>query len=249
MSIPFNLIATGDDLGLTPSVNRAILHCFENGYINSTSLLTNTVHFEETVTLIHENSAIYNIGVHINLAEGRPLTKFDQPLYLDESGSWNLEKVSKKSNVLNAEAKRAFSAEIYAQIEMALSRQIPLVHLDSHYHLHTLPCFYQLFLDAAKHYELKIRLAQTYNEGNVFKFKYRQYINNLFRAEQYHYSDYFETVTQFLKKVPVFTSDKVIEIMLHPDFSPEGQLTDHFDDINWPKWLKFLKERELQEQY
>ncbi len=71
MQIPGNVIATADDLGLKPSVNQAILYCFKQGYINSTSFLTNTIYFEETASLIHENPSINNIGVHINLADGR----------------------------------------------------------------------------------------------------------------------------------------------------------------------------------
>jgi len=242
MSIPFNLIATGDDFGLSNSVNRAILYCFEQGYINSTSFLINTPFFDETVNLIHDNSAVYNIGVHINLAEGKPVTNFNNRFYLDEHGNWDFEKVNRKFNVLGPEAKNAFSKEICAQIDKALSNRVPLVHLDSHYHLHTLPCFYKLFLDAAKRYQLKIRIAQTYNEGNYLKYKYREYINKIFKLNDAHYSDYFETVNQFLNQRQTVFSDKVIEIMLHPDFDSANKLIDHVDNVNLPDWLKFLKQ-------
>ena len=179
MLIPNNTIVNADDLGLRPSINQAIFYCFEHKIINSTSLITNTKYFEETVNLIHENPAVCNLGVHINLAEGKPLTNFNQLFYLDENGNWDLKKINKKINFLNSEAKNAFSKEIFAQIDKALSIKKDIIHLDSHYHLHTLPCFYKLFFQASKHYKLKLRLAQTYNEGSYLKFLYRKYINNL----------------------------------------------------------------------
>ncbi len=52
MRVPNNIIANADDLGYNFCVNKAILHCFERGYINSTSLMTTTPSFNETADLI-----------------------------------------------------------------------------------------------------------------------------------------------------------------------------------------------------
>ncbi|MGZ3756184.1 MAG: ChbG/HpnK family deacetylase [Mucilaginibacter sp.] len=74
------------------SINKAILYCFENGIINSTSLLSNTTYFEEAVELIHKNPIISNVGVHINLSKGKPVTSFDQHRYLDKKATGILKK-------------------------------------------------------------------------------------------------------------------------------------------------------------
>ncbi|MGZ3756185.1 MAG: ChbG/HpnK family deacetylase [Mucilaginibacter sp.] len=100
--------------------------------------------------------------------------------------------------MFNADTKKAFLKEIYWQIDKVISSQILVVHLDSHCHIHALPSFYKLFLKAAKDYRLKIRLAQTYNENNYFKFIYRKYLNNIFKEVNNNYSDCFETVSKFL---------------------------------------------------
>ena len=241
MNFPYNIKATADDLALRPSVNEAILHCYKNGYINSTSLLTNTIYFGDTINLIRENNCIINIGVHVNLAEGKPVSSFNQQNYLDENGNWDIQKTNKKFIILNKSTKIAFFKEICAQIDKALSVNISVVHLDSHYHLHTLPCFYNLFLQAAKQYKLKLRLAQTYNEGNYIKFLYRKYINNKFKLNNNHYSDYFETVNRFLKNNKIYSNNEVVEIMLHPDLDPLGKLTDHFDPGTLSEWIIFLE--------
>lgn len=248
MNIPNNIIVNADDFGLRASVNKAILHCFEQGYINSTSLITNQFFFEAAADMFHANPVIHNVGVHVNLSEGRPLTNFNQKLYLDENGNWNNSKVSKKYSLLNNEAKSAFSKEIYAQINKAISSKIPIVHLDSHYHTHTLPGFYKLFLDAAKSYKLKIRIAQTYNENNYLKFYYRKYINGIFKANRNNYSDLFENLTQVLRRSHLLNNEQVTEIMVHPDFDQSGILFDHYDAGNLKEkgaktikdWICFL---------
>jgi predicted glycoside hydrolase/deacetylase ChbG (UPF0249 family) len=115
------------------------------------------------------------------------------------------------------------------------------MHLDSHLHLHTLPCFYKLFLAAAKQYKLKIRLAQTYNESSYLKFYYRKYINNIFRNEGFNYSDRFETVDRFLREKNItFEKNITTEVMLHPWFDANDVLTDHYDRGTLAKWIDFL---------
>jgi predicted glycoside hydrolase/deacetylase ChbG (UPF0249 family) len=247
MCIPANVIANADDLGMRPSVNKAILYCFEQGYINSTSIMVNTGYFEEAVDFVHDHSSITNIGVHVNLAAGKPISNFYQPAYLTDDGNWNFTKINIKLSVLSAADKAAFSNEIHAQIDKALANKIPLTHIDSHRHIHNLPCFYKLFLEAAKHYNLKIRLAQTYNEGNYLNFYYRKYINNAFRKGENNYSDYFEDVQHFLKNGMRAGENSVVEIMLHPDFDATDKLIDHFDKNSLKNWIAFLEDLKIKD--
>jgi len=241
MRIPANIIANADDLGYNTAVNKAILYCYELGYINSTSLMTSTTYFEETVNLVHENAAITNIGIHVNLAEGPPLTDFKRD-YLDATGNWDIKKTNKLYNPLDSATKAAFSKEINAQIDRAIEAKIPIAHLDSH--LHTLPAFYKLFLAAAKQHKLKLRLAQTYNEGSYLKFYYRKYINYIFRNNGVNYSDRFETVDRFLQCSDQASSQNiVVEVMLHPWFNSENILEDHYDRDTLAKWIDFLNNK------
>lgn len=243
MKIPHNIIATADDLGLNTSVNRAILYCFKQGYVNSASFLTSTAYFDETVKLIHSNPEITNLGVHVNFASGKPVTNFNHPDFLDAEGNWDLHKTNRKIYFLNAAARAAFAEEIRAQIDKARQADVQIIHLDSHYHLHTLPSFFGLFLDAAKHYQLKLRLAQTYSEGNYLKFLYRKRINNMVKNNNCHYSEYFESVSRFLQSGSALNASKLTEVMLHPDFDTDGNLIDHFDHNSLPDWVNYLEKR------
>jgi predicted glycoside hydrolase/deacetylase ChbG (UPF0249 family) len=241
MSKQVGLIVNADDLGLSRSVNEAILFCYEKGYINSSSIITNTPFFDETAQLVHNNTTIINVGVHINFAESKPLTNFKYVEYLNDNGEWDWEKTRKYSNSLNAEARSAFLTELYAQIDKALSADLPITHIDSHYHLHILPCFYDLFIKAAKKYNIKLRLAQLSHEQNIVKYLYRLYINSKIKLNNHHYSSKFENLGEFLK---VFPDNKnlSIELMVHPQFDELGNLTDSVDAIGFAKWIKYASQ-------
>src|SRR5882724_1405681 len=146
MPLPTNIIANADDFGMNSQVNKAVLYCFEQGYINSTSIMTNTEFFEEAAEMTKKHAIITNIGVHINLTDGKPITDFARRTYLDDDGNWDKKKVNKKLKFLNASSKAAFFEEINAQIVKAQSHNLPITHLDSHRHVHTLPAYYELFL-------------------------------------------------------------------------------------------------------
>jgi len=242
MLIPDNVIANADDLGYSSSVNKAILYCFEQGYINSTSLMTNMGALDEAILIIHQNKVLTNIGVHIDLAEGKPLTNIPVA-FLGSDGNFDVAKTNRASGKLSWSDKAAFAKEINAQIGRAVANKVAIRHLDSHLHIHTLPAFYKLFLVAAKQYKLKIRLAQTYNEGNYLKFYYRKYINYLFRKSGYSYSDRFETVDRFLTHKNQLNKTVNVEVMLHPWLDDAGQLVDHYEKDTMVKWINFLKNK------
>jgi chitin disaccharide deacetylase len=241
MSIQTGLIVNADDLGLSRSVNEAILFCYKKGFINSSSILTNTPFFDETVQLVHDNAVVINLGVHINFAEGKPLTNFKYDEYLNDSGEWDWEKTRKYSNTLKTEVKNAFLTELYAQVDKALSANLDITHIDSHYHLHILPCFYDLFIIAAKKHNVKLRLAQLSHEQNIIKYLYRLYINSKIKLNNNNYSSKFENLGEFLKKLPN-NKNQNIELMVHPKFDELGNLTDSVDSIGFAEWVKYVSQ-------
>jgi len=196
--------------------------------------------FGDTIDFVHQNPVIDNIGMHINLAEGKPVTNFKLTEYLDEWGNWNINKTQSTLNVLNSLARSSFLKEINAQVEKALDAKINISHIDSHLHLHTLPAFYNLFIEAAKNYKLKLRIAQTYREKSYLKFYYRRYINDQFKKANVNRSDFFETVDVFLKNKDQ-RPGKTVEIMVHPDFDASDKLFDHVDQISINNWISHLK--------
>jgi len=241
MSLPLNIIANADDFGWNALVNKAILYCFENGYINSTSLMTNKPGFEEAAGMIHKHQVIKNVGVHVNIYSGKPHTDFPNKYYLLKNGDWDLEKTGKTAKLLDPRTKTYFFNEVEAQVKSAIGAGIKITHLDSHLHLHTLPGFYELFIEVARRYNLKLRLAQTYNEGNYLKFLYRWYINSKIKSAGCSYSDLFETAYHFIHNTASLKQGRTIEVMLHPRYTESGELIDFYSKSTMEEWITCVK--------
>jgi predicted glycoside hydrolase/deacetylase ChbG (UPF0249 family) len=238
--IPVNVIANADDFGLNSSVNKAILYCFDKSYINSTSLMVNCDGFEEAVQLILNNDSIVNVGLHTNLAEGKPLTNFSNKIFLTPNGEWDIQQTGKRIKILDSRTKASFYQEIEAQINRALGAGITLTHLDAHLHLHTLPGFSQIFFALAQKYQLKLRLAQSFNQGNVLKFFFRTLSNSKIISSGCNYTDKFQTVDYYIANYKLQSNKKRVEIMLHPDFTGDDRLTDHYQPSDMANWISFL---------
>jgi predicted glycoside hydrolase/deacetylase ChbG (UPF0249 family) len=241
MPLDPKIIANADDFGLNASVNKAILFCFEKEYINSATLLTNTPGFDEAVQIIKDNACISNIGVHVNLADCRPLTSVPARL-LNADGTWCPGQTNNILARFTRREKHALLQEIHAQIDRALQHGVPVSHIDSHYHLHTLPSLSGLFLQVARHYNLRLRLAQTYREGSYLKYWYRRYINQRLIDNKLNYADKFETVAYFLSNGQTRPGHETVEVMLHPGFDAAGALTDHYDKPTMENWINYIKQ-------
>jgi predicted glycoside hydrolase/deacetylase ChbG (UPF0249 family) len=242
MLLPKNIIANADDFGLNAAVNKGILYCYENGYINSTSIMTNRLNFEEAIDMIHANKIIINVGLHVDFVNFKPASDFRDKRFLTSSGIWDQKKTDNVFNFFGSQTKRYFFNEIEAQIQKVLKTGVRLTHMDTHRHLHILPSYFKIFIKVAKQYNLKLRLAQSFNEGNHLKFLYRKFVNNEIKKAGSNYSDSFETVSHFLSQTHDINSPLTTEIMLHPLMNESGGLTDHYSATDMSGWILWLKE-------
>lgn len=76
------LIINADDFGLTSGVTKGIHDCLTKGVLTSTTLMVTMPYFLDAVKIIRENS-LKNIGLHLNISLGSPLTKCDSLVNLD----------------------------------------------------------------------------------------------------------------------------------------------------------------------
>ncbi len=242
MLIPDNIIANADDFGLNASVNRAILYCFENGIINSTSIMTNRPNFDEAVDMVHANKSIKNVGLHTDFVNCKPASDFPIKHFLLENGDWNQEKTDRPTNLLSSKTKGFFYNEIESQIQKAIKARLKLTHIDSHCQLHTFPCYYKIFIRIAEKYNLQLRLSESLKSGNYLKFLFRKFLNNTIKKSGCNYSDSFETVDHFLTHGLAKSPRTTIEVMLHPQFNESGELTDHYSPTDMSNWISWLQQ-------
>lgn len=133
------LIINADDLGYSPTVNRAIVDMFEAGLVTSASLLVNQPASEEGAAIARRLPRL-SVGVHLNLSRGRPILPAAQvPSLVDEAGQfWEAAAFFRRA-VLGQVKWYEAAAELEAQVQWALQRGLHLDNLDSHVHFHSLP--------------------------------------------------------------------------------------------------------------
>src|SRR5665647_1358607 len=131
------LVINADDFGYSAGVTRGIVEAHAAGSVTSTSMMANGIDWENAVRLARSTRTL-DVGVHLNLVQGRPLLRV---LSLTDARTGEL-------YPLGALARRALAgridageleAELRAQIERVRSAGIAVTHLDSHRHAHVLP--------------------------------------------------------------------------------------------------------------
>lgn len=127
------VIVTGDDLGLSPGVDRGILAAFEGGVITSTSLLVDRP-ASPAAARAAAGMAGLSIGLHADLTDltGRPLVDLADPV--------------------------ACRAELTRQLDRFVELVgRPPTHLDSHRNVHDRPAVRRAFRAVASAHGLHLR--------------------------------------------------------------------------------------------
>ena len=147
------LIINADDFGLTAGVNRAILEAHEHGVVTSTTLMANSLAFEEAVQLAQSRFSL-STGCHVVLLDGKPLIDPGRLPSLVDGKDGNSFREGVSGFVLRTLCGRIdpdqVEAETTAQIRKLQSHGIDVSHVDSHKHTHMFPPALQGILRAAR---------------------------------------------------------------------------------------------------
>jgi predicted glycoside hydrolase/deacetylase ChbG (UPF0249 family) len=153
------LIINCDDLGISELVNASIFALMEQRRVTSATLLMNASAIE-TAALQLRNYPECSFGVHLNVTEFVPLSGHPglNPL-LNANGAFaeNIRRIPLTSSV-----RQAVFAEWCAQVERAIAWGIPVSHLDSHHHAHTVPGLFGVLKDVQREFGIrKVRLTRN----------------------------------------------------------------------------------------
>lgn len=210
------IIFNADDLGLSEGVNKGIIDCYENGVVNSCSLMTTTTHFEETVALISKHK-LKNIGLHFNLTEGEPLIRNHKTIVGKDNKF--LRVVHDQKDINQAEV----FAEIEAQYIKAINAGVVINHMDSHHHIHMTAALRAIFVAFSKKYKLPLRKINNTarHPFRVFNFyketKGVKYFTNKISLDFYAEGATEQNLVYILDK---YKGDD-LEIMCHPGYVDE----------------------------
>lgn len=142
-----------DDFGLTRGVNRAIFEAHARGIVTSTTLMANSVAFEEAVQLAKSDDG-WSVGCHVVLLDGQPLCESPRVSSLVQGKNDRVFRDGIAGFAARALTARIDSeqveAETTAQIRKLQLHGVKVSHLDSHKHTHMFPAALEGILSAAR---------------------------------------------------------------------------------------------------
>ncbi len=228
-----NVIINADDFGDSPGINKAILKAFNSGWITSATIMANRPGFEEAIEYAHREKLSGQIGIHINLTLGNPLTDSIKKLssFCDNEGMF-IDRNRNTANgfkLLTQSEKVAVVSEVRAQIKRCRDNRLKLTHADSHQHKHEHWNIINLLMPVLKSEGLN-RLRITRNIGlnrNIIKQAYRDFLNIKLR-KTFKTTDYFGSFQDFSDYSSILKSKegKFIEIMCHPKLDANQTVVD-----------------------
>jgi len=150
------LIVTGDDFGLSPAVNEAIVLAHARGLLTSASLMVNAPATEEALALARAHPTLA-VGLHLVLCQGRSTLSPDRlPGLVDRRGNFPQSALLAGIRYFFARRLRPqLRLEIEAQLQAFAATGLPLAHLDGHLNLHLHPVVLSILLELAPRYRIR----------------------------------------------------------------------------------------------
>ena len=212
----------GDDYGLNERNTRAIAEAFEKGLITDTTMLANGEYFDEAIALAEKSRLIDNIGVHLNLTWGEPLTEDIKRCERFVTDGRFTKQYDRTKKLTDAE-KDAIYKELTAQVRKIKDAGVVINHADSHHHIHTGVFVAPIAARVCKENGIdKIRLHRNLGNISFVKRFVKKRYNNWLKKQGFITTDYFAYVMDIDgREIPDNT-----EIMVHPDYDKNGALID-----------------------
>ena len=224
------IIVNADDYGFDENRTKAILQAYNEGWISTTTAMVNMPWFEKSLELAKGSRLFDNIGLHLNLTEGTPLTESikKSPSFCDENGQFNaVFHRSKKDRLFLPKFERdAVKEEATAQFEKYCCSGLTSFHLDSHHHSHTDWSVADIVLPLAQKFGFKrVRMSRNFGAGlTVPKRIYKYFLNKKLQRDLLPNTVYFCNYGDFEKNWQYLPDQSSLEIMSHPLFAINQKL-------------------------
>ena len=250
------MIINADDFGYSEAVNMAIVDCFRNKTINRTTIMVNMPSAREAVNLSKENNFFDCVGLHINLTEGKALSKECASSELcDENGFFKgTFHIPFKSRLyLNKNIKYAIFCEVEAQIKRYLEMGFTLMHADSHNYTHAYFSVYTQVRKLLKKYGFRsVRISRNIApEKFSLPFRiYKDLFNGIIKrlktnGEKIGTTKYFCSIQDFIASMDKRKIKNDIEFMTHPTYIGDVLMDNTLPEPHSFVTTEWLKDNEL----
>jgi chitin disaccharide deacetylase len=145
------LVVTADDVGLHPGMTLGAVKAHDEGIVTACSVVANGRAFEPAVEVLRDRPRL-DVGVHLTLVGERPLSPPARVRSLvDRNGAFPRDfRAFTQRYLLGTIAAAEVEEELRRQIERLLAAGLPVVHANSHQHLHVLPRVFEIVLRLAE---------------------------------------------------------------------------------------------------
>lgn len=270
-------ILNADDFGMSKAVNRAVLEAYDSGFLKSVSLTPNGEYFDEAVNEILPKCSDLGVGIHLNIMSGKSLCS-DIDLIADSDMHFYNSYISliiKTYNPKNKEILPQMEREFRRQIEKVMAKT-KVSHIDSHCHIHSIPCIFDLVCRLAKEYgipQVRTHFEKFYIVPEPIRHLKKDYYINTARKMLLNFLTIFNenTVHKYGLKtndyligtsyeasmdslavaygIKVLKYDNItVEAFIHPGRYEEGLIDNHFDEYLLTKNKK-LEDKILRSGY
>ena len=152
------LAVCADDFGLAPGVSSAIARLARAQRISAISCITNTLPWVSDARLLANLPRSVDVGLHVNLTEGRPLSRRLAALWPTLPGLSEL--------ILRAHLRQLPLAELRIEVHRQLiafrdATGSDPAHVDGHQHVHHLPGLRSIILDMAEQLHPRAAVRST----------------------------------------------------------------------------------------
>ncbi|MBE6450517.1 MAG: ChbG/HpnK family deacetylase [Alphaproteobacteria bacterium] len=259
------IIFNADDFGISLGVNQAIVKAYNEGVLNSASLMVNQKYAKDAVKL-HKDMPNLALGLHVNLTNEYSTAKAEDIfLLVDKNGKFKngFLKLFLLSMLRPRKFKQQAKIEIEAQIQKAIKMGVNLSHIDSHRHVHMIPAVFDIFKEMMAKYGIK--KTRVMNENLFMTLKTNKNKSYLFDGglvkygllllfsmiNSYKSKTYFYTMLYTCKlskdkfeSVHIPKGYDAVEVMIHPSvtMTDKSHKEDIFDENVISDWR--LKELE-----
>lgn len=191
-----SLVLHADDFGMNAAINSGILRSFRDGLLTSTSLLANAPnaaeacnHWPTLIADLHAGSlpssglrqrvgddlSRFDLGIHLNLTQGRPLTSTYPSELLNQQGQFpGIGPVFRQLRAVGSRFREGVRQELSTQIQFMLDHQLAPTHLNGHQYVELIPGVAELVPELIQKFSIPvIRVAREINLFQTVLFKGR----------------------------------------------------------------------------
>ncbi len=144
------IIINADDFGRHAEINRAVEEGLVHGCLRSATVMPGGAAFAGAIDIARRHEEL-GLGVHFTLVDGHPILPPEEiPSLVGSEGDFLPDHTALLKRYLKGGVNlEEFRRELAAQLQKIEATGIPISHVDSHQHMHTLPGIIDIVLDLA----------------------------------------------------------------------------------------------------